>query len=494
MPRSKVVLMGDLNAVRDPELDRNRCHDKFSSNDPKEFRDISECAPLFLSYVWRLRHAQSRRYTWMQSHASNSPMARIDLVLASKSLDGQDTLCEILSAETPLTKDHLPIAFAIKRPAHLLKVPDRGIKLPEIEIPKLNVRGFKDAEKVTRYHKLTRKLLKQTLAKNPQHPSTIEYYEILIECARQAAQDTVGHRNIIINKKRPVRAKTLYERNYNLCQTVLLSMNHILADMRADPNGCMPVTKKMTKIHLYAPPEYTVPDPNNITNEAQATEWFDAVRYAGGFLAKQVHDARHDERLEQILDAIERINVAEESAPRQWYQRANIYTKRSKNTKQQSAFMNELDPDPEKRKEIIHSDPKEVNNAIGKFWAQLFEKHIIDHTGLNQLPQEWFSKKFYDRRTRVPERSRTLMNPITPEEMRLALSNEKANGTDGVPGELLKHLDEESVTDLLNIFNHVLATGEVPSKWRHTKIYCIFKGGDPTKCSNYRPISLLCVP
>ena len=40
------------------------------------------------------------------------------------------------------------------------------------------------------------------------------------------------------------------------------------------------------------------------------------------------------------------------------------------------------------------------------------------------------------------------------------------------------------------LFNKSLSEGILPSEWKLANVTCIFKSGDKTKSSNYRPISI----
>ena len=73
----------------------------------------------------------------------------------------------------------------------------------------------------------------------------------------------------------------------------------------------------------------------------------------------------------------------------------------------------------------------------------------------------------------------------------LALKTNKAIGLDKISARLLKnsaHTIALSVTKLLNLS---IKTGKFPKLWKCSKITALFKSGDRTNASNYRPISIL---
>ena len=62
-------------------------------------------------------------------------------------------------------------------------------------------------------------------------------------------------------------------------------------------------------------------------------------------------------------------------------------------------------------------------------------------------------------------------------------------GPDEIYYQMLKHLPENSLETLLNIFNKIWTTGEFPKHWTYATIIPIPKPGkDPVEPNNYRHI------
>ena len=82
---------------------------------------------------------------------------------------------------------------------------------------------------------------------------------------------------------------------------------------------------------------------------------------------------------------------------------------------------------------------------------------------------------------------------ITADEVKLKLKNldiHKATGPDKIPSIILKNLSDELSTPLATLFNKSIKEGIVPLIWKTAEITAIFKKGDKTNPTNYRPVSL----
>jgi len=73
------------------------------------------------------------------------------------------------------------------------------------------------------------------------------------------------------------------------------------------------------------------------------------------------------------------------------------------------------------------------------------------------------------------------------------LDTSKATGPDKIPTHLLKLCATEFAPILTLIFQASIHQSRVPPDWKQANIVPIFKKGDRTLCSNYRPVSLTCI-
>jgi hypothetical protein len=101
---------------------------------------------------------------------------------------------------------------------------------------------------------------------------------------------------------------------------------------------------------------------------------------------------------------------------------------------------------------------------------------------------------------KIPRNSgASLRGPISMEDLQwhlLHLGRRKAPGADGIPNEMLTEAPEPLLQIILDFVNSLLAVEEkdriaVPSSWKDGLVRSLYKGGSPTKHSNWRPVTLL---
>jgi exonuclease III len=71
------------------------------------------------------------------------------------------------------------------------------------------------------------------------------------------------------------------------------------------------------------------------------------------------------------------------------------------------------------------------------------------------------------------------------------LKNQKSPGEDGIQGEILKRLDEETISRIHSVIERVWQEERLPEEWNTALVCPIHKKNDPQICNNYRGIALL---
>ena len=72
-----------------------------------------------------------------------------------------------------------------------------------------------------------------------------------------------------------------------------------------------------------------------------------------------------------------------------------------------------------------------------------------------------------------------------------SITTNKANGVDGIPGEIFQILKDDAVKVLHSIFQQIWKTQQLPWDWKMSVFIPIPKKGNAKKCSNYCTIALV---
>lgn len=137
------------------------------------------------------------------------------------------------------------------------------------------------------------------------------------------------------------------------------------------------------------------------------------------------------------------------------------------------------------------SNPEIIQSCFYNQFADLYRE---ENTATIDSIRSWLGDR--DLPVLTEEGRSCLDDPITELEIELTIKgikNNKAAGTDAIPGELYKSLQEELVPNLCELFNYVYNSGgKIPHSWGEAIIVLILKPGkDPRRADSYRPISLL---
>lgn len=142
----------------------------------------------------------------------------------------------------------------------------------------------------------------------------------------------------------------------------------------------------------------------------------------------------------------------------------------------------------------IHSDPKQSLNHVNHFFSNIGEQ-------LAQLTMSRINKTETELAAMIDSHSSGnlsgasfFVTPTDQVEVTKIISNLKENsagGWDGITNKILKLSKQHLAAPIAFLCNLSISTGTVPAAMKIANICPIFKSGDKTIASNYRPISLL---
>ena len=141
---------------------------------------------------------------------------------------------------------------------------------------------------------------------------------------------------------------------------------------------------------------------------------------------------------------------------------------------------NTLPPLYDANKDTIVVDNIEKANLLNSFFVS---QSTLDDTA-HLLPNECMVNGEYSLST-------FRIQPSEVRDVLITLNVGKASGPDGINNIVLRQTANELAIPLCQFFNFSLDSCNLPSSWKISNVCPIFKSGDPSFPSNYRPVSLL---
>ena len=132
---------------------------------------------------------------------------------------------------------------------------------------------------------------------------------------------------------------------------------------------------------------------------------------------------------------------------------------------------------PLKKDGITYSDSITKADLLNKQFASVFS-----HEAPGDLPDLGHSD--------TPDVPRITVSVGGVVKLLKDINPSKATGPDSIPGKLLKEAASELAPALTLIFQTSINQGRIPNDWKSAKIAPVYKKGDRSQPSNYRPISL----
>ena len=128
--------------------------------------------------------------------------------------------------------------------------------------------------------------------------------------------------------------------------------------------------------------------------------------------------------------------------------------------------------------------------------ANTLAEQLAYNSSSNQCSDKFLKFKQNDEKKKInfsSSNDEVYNKEFSSEELKISLNraHDTAEGPDRIHYQLLKHLPPESLSLLLDIYNHIWRAGDFPQCWSEATVIPIPKPGkDHSDPNNYRPISL----
>jgi hypothetical protein len=140
------------------------------------------------------------------------------------------------------------------------------------------------------------------------------------------------------------------------------------------------------------------------------------------------------------------------------------------------------------------SNHQDIVNAFNKYFLSIVKNINVDqsehnsHNSDNTTPLHYLLQSFKN-----PFPNFNLKSLLTKEVVNIikSLKSKNSSGYDGISTKLLKISSSFISSPLTHICNKSLSSGIFPDHLKYTVVKPLFKKGDKSNISNYRPISIL---
>ena len=133
---------------------------------------------------------------------------------------------------------------------------------------------------------------------------------------------------------------------------------------------------------------------------------------------------------------------------------------------------------------IQHTTPKSIASALNSFFASI-GRRLAD-----KIRTTWSNRNLVLKQPLSQLKLTELEESFVLQQLTTLKAN-KPIGLDKISARLLKSSANTITPSVTTLLNLSIRTGKFPKLWKCSKITALFKSGDRTNASNYRPISIL---
>ena len=130
------------------------------------------------------------------------------------------------------------------------------------------------------------------------------------------------------------------------------------------------------------------------------------------------------------------------------------------------------------------TDKKEISNSFNSFFINIGPSLAGKIPSVDKAPSSFMKNRIIDS---------IYLTEVIDEEIKNIIRNlnDGSAGWDSISCTVIKSTSDTILTPLVHIFNLSLKKGIFPSELKIARVIPLYKSGDPTLFSNYRPVSVL---
>jgi hypothetical protein len=496
-----LIIMGDFNAVVNPRRDRSRGDHQFTPSEEPEIPIFDYLLDNNLIDIQEIWEEDSMTPTWRNNQTSS----RIDYMWSTRDIAAESTRFQNKFDRDVSDSDHSIMAttFQLKTIIHkdrdsLDQMRSKSVKLKTISLEETSDEQWEEFRQKME-SKLKKEQLKQQIvnAQSDQGQNSEDnirylwnaFENLLIRTAFNHLHCKVHKKRIqpkdIVHKRRQETGFHEFNNYYRACK-IRRNWNKIATNQELPMNKVM--WKELTWLQertgcIDNIPESHLHHQTTITRE-EIVRKKNQIHKATQLLRKLSYKEEKKKQNEAIKKALQkRCEDLKTNQKRVIQTLTNSYRDRIK--------IDRIKVKQQKGEDYITTQREEIFHQIYKYYSEAFKKR---DAGFEHLEDSW-KEQYSPREFIKDEWFSPLYNKIEEEELKATLRvlpNNKAAGPSGIKYEMLKHLGNEGITVLTELFNLFLIKGATPRSWKESLLYPISKGKE-WKCelNNTRPIVLL---